>query len=318
VNIVSLLPSATEICFALGLDDTLVGVTHECDYPAAAFAKPQVTSSRTHDGLTSREIDTIVRSQLDTIAGGTGSIYELSFDKLEALRPDLILTQRLCTVCAVSIDQVREIAARLSTQPEVVNLEPRSLDEVFETIERVAKLTGVSGENVLEGLKARIERVRQAVEGLRKPKVLVLEWIDPPFASGHWIPELVEIAGGENTVAFMHAPSREVAWERVMQSGAEIIVVAECGFGIERQKEDVRILLDRLGSEHRSEERDMPEVWVCDGSQYFSRPGPRLVDTVEMLAGILHSELREEFFAKFQIGHDITNWETIEHGTTAL
>jgi iron complex transport system substrate-binding protein len=296
----------------LGLDDKLVGITHECDYPAAALNKPQVTSSRTHEGLTSREIDTIVRSQLDA----TGSIYELSFEKLEALRPDLILTQRLCTVCAVSIDQVREIAARLSTQPEVVNLEPRSLGEVFQTIERVAKLAGARSERVLEGLNDRVERVRKAVEGLPKPKVLMLEWIDPPFASGHWIPELVEIAGGENTVAFMHAPSREVQWERVIQSNVEIIVVAECGFSIQRQQQDIKILLDRLGSEPRSEiGRDMPEVWVCDGSQYFSRPGPRLVDTVEMLAGILHPELREEFFAKFRMGHDFIN---IEHGTTTL
>src|SRR5438552_10137571 len=138
MRVVSLLPSATEICFALGLEDDMVGVTHECDYPPAALEKPQVTASKTHDGLSSREIDTIVRSQLDS----TGSIYELSFDKLEALRPDLILTQRLCTVCAVSIDQVREIAAKLTTLPQVENLEPRSLDEVFETIARVATLTG--------------------------------------------------------------------------------------------------------------------------------------------------------------------------------
>ena len=308
MRIVSLLPSATEICFALGLEDKLAGVTHECDYPPAALQKPQVTSSRTHEGLTSREIDNLVRSQLDA----TGSIYELSFDKLEALRPDLILTQRLCTVCAVSIDQVREMAAKLSVTPEVVNLEPKSLGEVLGTIERVADLTGsTNGKSIVEGLKARIERVKRSVEGLPKPKVLILEWIDPPFASGHWIPELVEIAGGKNTVAFKHAPSREIAWERVIDSGAEIIVVAECGFGIQRQEEDIRILLDQIGPAK-------PELWVCDGSQYFSRPGPRLVDTLEMLAGIFHKELREEYLTKYRLGHDFKHLEYTEYGTAAL
>jgi len=315
MRIVSLLPSATEICFALGLEEQLVGVTHECDYPAQALKKPQVTSSSTHEGLASREIDTIVRSQLDN----TGSIYELSQEKLESLRPDLILTQRLCTVCAVSIDQVREMAAKLTGVPQVENLEPKSLDEVFETIERVAKLTGsASGAEVVNRLRARVERVRQAVEGLRKPKVLVLEWIDPPFASGHWIPELIEIAGGENTVAFKHAPSREVPWEKILTADAEIIVVAECGFGIARQQQDLKILRNRLdqsasnglngsvSTDERSSVSDsIPEIWVCDGSQYFSRPGPRLVDTVEMLAGIFHKEVREEFFASFRIGHDL-------------
>ena len=293
MRIVSLLPSATEICFALGLGDELVGVTHECDFPPAALTKPQITSSRTHEGLSSKEIDTLVRSQLDS----TGSIYELDFDKLELLHPDVILTQRLCTVCAVSIDQVREMAAKLSTTPQVENLEPKSLEEVFETIERVAKIAGSpNGEAVIVGLRERVENVRRKVAGLRKQRALVLEWVDPPFASGHWIPELVEIAGGENTMAFKHAPSREVTWESVARSGAEIVVVAECGFGVERQKQDLKILVDRLTTS--------PEIWICDGSQYFSRPGPRLVDTVEMLAGIFHPELRDEMFAKFRSGYD--------------
>jgi iron complex transport system substrate-binding protein len=309
MRVVSLLPSATEICYALGLEEQLVGVTHECDYPPGALNKPQVTSSTTHEGLASREIDTIVRSQLDS----TGSIYELSQEKLESLRPDLILTQRLCTVCAVSIDQVREMAEKLTNVPQVENLEPKSLEEVFETIDRVAKLTGSAcGEEVINGLQARVEKVRQAVEGLRKPKVLVLEWVDPPFASGHWIPELVEIAGGENTVAFKHAPSREVPWEKILAAGAEIIVVAECGFGIARQQQDLKILRNRLGQRESGDlngsvvdKTSMPEVWVCDGSQYFSRPGPRLVDTVEMLAGIFHKEVRDQFFSGVRIGHDL-------------
>jgi iron complex transport system substrate-binding protein len=154
----------------------------------------------------------------------------------------------------------------------------------------------------------------------------VLEWIDPPFASGHWIPELVEIAGGMNTIAFKHAPSREVSWEKILASGADIIVVAECGFGIARQQEDIEILLNRIGSAMSGEPSGtsgirIPEIWVCDGSQYFSRPGPRLVDTVEMLAGIFHTELRgsderSSFFSKFRVGHDLQ--QVVHNGNAAL
>ncbi|MDP4198808.1 MAG: cobalamin-binding protein [Bacteroidota bacterium] len=300
MRIVSLLPSATEICYAVGLENQLVGVTHECDYPERATKKLHVTKSRAHNGLSSSEIDTLVRSQLDE----TGSLYELNFDMLSALEPDLILTQRLCTVCAVSIDQVREMAERLPKKPHVENLEPRTLDEVLETIRRVAVL-GDSAHHgpVLRDLRTRIEHVKRAVKRLSKPKVLVLEWVDPPFASGHWIPELVEIAGGENTVAFKHAPSREVTWDQVVAARAEIIIIAECGFDVQRQKQDIKIFWEKIrAAEHGFDV--MPEVWVCDGSQYFSRPGPRLVDTLELLAGIIHREVRSEFLGKYQLEKD--------------
>jgi iron complex transport system substrate-binding protein len=295
-RIVSLLPSATEICFALGLDENIVGVTHECDYPASAQSKPQITRSKTTAALTSREIDTLVRSQLDE----TGSIYELDLEMLEALRPDIILTQQLCTVCAVSFDYVAEQAATLTTVPQVINLEPKSLEDVFHSIARVAALVGQpeKAEAMLSGLRTRVDHVREAVALLPKRKAMVLEWIDPPFASGHWIPELVALAGGENTIGFLHAPSREVSWEKILASLPEVLIVAECGFGVERQLQDIDFLLSRVGS-------DIPEIWVCDGSQYFSRPGPRLVDTLEMISGILHVELREQMLSKFQNTKDI-------------
>ena len=319
-RIVSLLPSATEIVFALGLGDSLVGVTHECDYPAPALQKPHITRSKLPDGLESAEIDEIVRSQLDQI----GSIYELDLEKLEALRPDIVLTQQLCTVCAVSFDYVAEEAAKLSSSPKVVNLEPKTLSEVLESIRTVALLSGTleRATKLINDLEERIFTVRKKVAGLKTPRVQVLEWIDPPFAAGHWIPELVEIAGGENNVAFMHAPSRQVSWERLAEKQPEIIVVAECGFSVERQRIDIRILQEQYreallnvksrtgsdGANHFAQASDgapsMPEIWICDGSQYFSRPGPRLVDTVEMLTGIFHRELRDESLAKFRNGHD--------------
>lgn len=300
MRIVSLLPSATEICFAVGLENSLVGVTHECDYPPLALKKPRVTSSKPMELLTSREIDNLVRSQLDD----SGTLYELDFDQLKALAPDVILTQRLCTVCAVSIDRVRELASRLPKVPRVENLEPRTLDDVLETIQRVGMLGGgTHSVTLLRSLRKRIEHVRKAAEGQRSPKALVLEWVDPPFASGHWIPELVEIAGGVNALAFKHAPSREVTWDRIVASQPDIIVIAACGFGIERQRQDLKVFWQKLReTEHGF--AVMPEVWVCDGSQYFSRPGPRLVDTLEILAGILHIGLRQQFLGKYQSGKD--------------
>ncbi len=310
-RIVSLLPSATEILFALGLDEQIAGVTHECDYPAAALAKPRITTSKANESLTSREIDALVRLQLDT----TGSIYELDMAKLERLKPDLILTQQLCTVCAVSFDFVRDEAAKLSTMPEVVNLEPKTVGDVLDSIRLVGKLSGVPevAERVAGELQSRIDAIERSVLGLKQPRVIVLEWVDPLFASGHWIPELVERAGGINALAFKHAPSREVTWDKVLASQPDVVVIAECGFSVERQRQDADFLLSRMDLEwvglHRPEQgstdpkgfagSETPEVWVCDGSMYFSRPGPRLVETLELLAGILHPELRAHWHAKF-------------------
>jgi iron complex transport system substrate-binding protein len=294
MRIVSLLPSATEICFALGLDDELVGVTHECDYPPAALTKPKITRSKASEHLTSQEIDTLVRSQLDE----TGSIYELDLDAQEILKPDIILTQRLCTVCAVSFDYVAEQAAKLSTTPRVINLEPRTLDEVFDSIIEVGTLAGKreAACEYVAGLRKRVGDITNEVSNLTKPRVLFLEWADPPFASGHWIPELIELAGGENTKSFKHFPSRQISWQDVNDTKADIIVLAECGFGVQRQVQDAETLKTNLTY-------TPDEIWIADGSQYFSRPGPRLVESIEILAGILHPELREGKLQSF-----------IEHG----
>ncbi|MDP4221387.1 MAG: cobalamin-binding protein [Bacteroidota bacterium] len=290
MRIVSLLPSATEICFALGLENELVGVTHECDYPAAASLKPKITRSKASEDLSSSEIDLLVRSQLDE----TGSIYALDLEALANLKPDLILTQRLCTVCAVSFDYVAEQAAKLTTKPNVVNLEPRTLDEVFDSIVQVGELAGSSNEarEYVASLKKRAEKIAVEVKNFDTHSVLFLEWADPPFASGHWIPELIERAGGANTKAFKHFPSRQISWQDVNDAKAAIIVLAECGFAVARQMQDAATLLANLTYAPK-------EIWIADGSQYFSRPGPRLVESLQILAGIFHPEVRELYLAPF-------------------
>src|SRR5581483_11632552 len=283
MRIVSLLPSATEICFELGLGRFLVGVTHECDYPDRALRKAKVTASKTHDGLSSKEIDRAVRSQLES----SESLYSLDVPLLEALDPELIITQRLCTVCTVTIDTVREIAAKLPSKPQVESLEPRTMREVFQTFRRIAQILGRLDEcsKKIAALEARYRNVGYLTRELDHPRVLVLEWIDPPFASGHWIPELVEKAGGINTIAFKGTPSREISWDDVRKADPDVIVIAACGFGIERQKQEIEIILHELRlSAFTREAIHAPKLWICDGSQYFSRPGPRLVDTTELLA----------------------------------
>jgi iron complex transport system substrate-binding protein len=287
------------------MGDMVVGVTHECDYPAEALTRPKVTSSPTHEGLSSREIDTFVRSQLDN----TGSIYGLDVQKLEELKPDLILTQRLCTVCAVSIEQVQEVASNLSSKPHVVNLEPRSMGEVFLSFRKIAHLCDRTVESapIIASLEARYRNVKQLIRGLKlpTPKVMVLEWIDPPFASGHWIPEIVSKAGGENSISFIKMPSREISWEKVIESRVDFLIFAACGMGVGWQKKEIEIILAQLRLNGLSRESlGTPSMWICDGSQYFSRPGPRLVETTELLATILHPELGVEFGSKFRAGVD--------------
>jgi iron complex transport system substrate-binding protein len=295
MRIISLLPSATEICFALGLDDELVGVTHECDHPPAALAKPKITRSKATKHLSSAEIDVLVRSQLHE----TGSIYELDLDALEYLKPDLILTQRLCTVCAVTYDYVAEQALKISTKPNVINLEPQTLDEVFDSIIEVGRLTGKeNADEYVASLHKRINDISDAVVDLPKQSVLFLEWADPAFASGHWIPELIEIAGGINTKSFKHSPSRQISWKDVNDAKADIIVLAECGFGVQRQLQDAETLTCNLSYKPK-------EIWIADGSQYFSRPGGRLVESIEILAGILHPELRKKMLQEYIVRGEV-------------
>jgi len=287
-RICSLLPSATEIVCALGLGERLIGVTHECDYPPEATTKPQVTSSVIDsEGLSSREIDQAVRTSLEEQA----TIYHLDRGLLEALRPDLVLTQELCDVCAVGTAEVRRVISGLAAQPKLVSIEPRTLSDVFDSIMLVGRLTGTLRKalQLVDTLLGRLERVRRAVADCPRPSVLTLEWVDPVFVGGHWVPEMVQIAGGCDALGRVAEPSREVTWEEVVKSAPQIIVVMPCGFGLARSAQEL------LNATLPPQWRRLPAVveghiFAVDGSSYFNRPGPRLVDGVEILATILHPE----------------------------
>ena len=286
MRIVSLLPSATELICALGLEKQLVGVTHECDYPHSIVGLPVVTRSLIPAGLPSGEIDTLVKSQLtdDT------ALYSLHMPVLEALKPDLIVTQALCDVCAVAADEVNAAACGLPGNPQVVNLEPMRLSEVFDTLELLGEAAdcATQAKRVRAALEARVDAVRERSAGLRqRPRVAMLEWIDPLFNAGHWTPELVDFAGGEECLGNPFAPSTEVAPQDLIAAAPDLIFIALCGFDITRSLRDVPRLENLDGWETLPAVR-RHQVYLTDGNAYFSRPGPRLVDSLEILAHTLH------------------------------
>jgi iron complex transport system substrate-binding protein len=279
-KICSLLPSATEILYALDLGDQVVAVTHECDYPPEAQSKPRITDNVIdHERLTSAEIDHHVAANI----GRHGSIYTLKQDLLEALQPDLIVTQELCDVCAVSYKEVKHAARVLEGRTQIVSLEPNTLDEMFETILLVGELTNrrQAAEAKVRDLRARLDRVRNRVRGLKRPRVYAMEWLDPPFSGGHWVPEMVEIAGGYEVLGKAGVKSERITQQQVIDAAPEIIVLMPCGFSLQRTIEEYRrtpFLQEWKG----------PAVYAVDGSSYFNRSGPRLVDGVEILAEIFH------------------------------
>jgi iron complex transport system substrate-binding protein len=289
-RIVSLLPSATEIVCALGLEDALVGITHECDYPPTVASKPRLTASRiSHETMTSAEIDHAVRSQLD----GHGSIYELDEERMRILRPTLILTQELCDVCAVSYKTVERAARMFEGGVRVVSLEPNTIEDIFANIRTVGELTGREREadEVVRQLGARLTLVSATLENVRKrPRTLMLEWLEPTFAPGHWVPEQVRIAGGDHAFGRAGQPSVTTSAAEIRDYAPEVIVLIPCGY----YKEDI---LRQLPQTRLPEGwAKLPavregEVWAVDATSYFSRPGPRVVDGVEILARILHPEV---------------------------
>lgn len=289
MRIVSLLPSATEIICALGLEDQLVGVTHECDYPPSVQGLPKVTRTLIPAQASSSEINQLVRERLQT----NGALYTLNLPVLEDLRSDLIVTQALCDVCAVAGDEVRSVACTLPGNPRVINLEPQTLSEVLASIRQVAKAASVdrTGEKTIRELRARIEAVVTRTARLQhRPRVILLEWLDPPFSCGHWSPEVIRLAGGIEGLGQEGRPSRTVGWDEVQAWKPEVVFIACCGFSAERAMCDLPALRSVAAW------RDLPavrsgRVYVTDGSHYFSRPGPRLVDSLEVLAHTLHPEV---------------------------
>ncbi len=289
MRIVSLLPSATEIICILGLEDRLVGVTHECDFPASVQQLPKVTRTLIPTEASSRDIDQLVRERLQR----DRALYSLDLPVLEELRPDLIVTQALCDVCAVAEDEVRAAACMLPSSPRVINLEPQTLSEVLASIRQVARAVGADrhANEVISGLTARIETVVARTAAVQhRPRVALLEWLDPPFSCGHWSPELVRLAGGVEGLGQEGRPSRTLRWDDVLEWEPEVMFIACCGFSVERTLIDLPPLRVIPGWQ------DVPAVragrlYVTDGSHYFSRPGPRLVDSLEILANTLHPEV---------------------------
>jgi iron complex transport system substrate-binding protein len=283
MRIVSLVPSATEMLFALGLGSDLIAVTHECDYPPAALELPKITRDVLPAGLSTAQIDAAVKER--TLAGD--SIYELDIEMLHDLRPDLIVTQALCSVCAVSYDDVRAVAEEIDTQPMVVSLDPRTLGEVLGDARTLAQATGVKDAAVelVRDASARIDRVRLAVRNAKRPRVVALEWLDPPFVAGHWTPQLIEYAGGEDVLGFAGEHSEERTWQEVDVAQPDIVIVMPCGFDAQIAHREAEMHRDQLAAIGAG------EVVAVNAAAYFSRPGPRVVDGLELLAHILHPEL---------------------------
>ncbi len=289
-RIVSLLPSATEIVCALGLEENLVGVTHECDFPPTVVGKPVLTASQiSHATMSSREIDHAVRSQLD----GHGSIYELDERLLAELRPDLIITQELCEVCAVSYKTVLEAARLLEADARVVSLEPNTIRDIFANIRTVGELTQREAEAdaLVSELTVRLDSLAVLLTQVEtRPRTLVLEWLEPPFAPGHWVPEQVAFAGGDATFGAAGEKSNVATAEEIQEYAPEVIVLAPCGY----YKEDTLRALERArlprGWHELPAVRD-GRVWAVDATSYFSRPGPRVVEGAEILLRVIHSDV---------------------------
>jgi iron complex transport system substrate-binding protein len=283
MRIVSLVPSATEMLFALGLGPDLIAVTHECDFPPAARELPRVTRDVLPPGLSAAEIDAAVKER--TLAGE--SIYELDTQALHDLRPDLIVTQALCSVCAVSHDDVQSLAEEIDGRPQVVSLDPHTVGEVLGDAKTLAQATNRKDAAVelVHEASARIDRVRLAVRGARRLRVAALEWLDPPFAAGHWTPQLIEYAGGEDVLGFAGEHSHERTWAEVAASEPDVVIVMPCGYDAEIAHREAEMHRDELAA------LGAGEVVAVDASAYFSRPGPRIVDGLALLAHILHPEL---------------------------
>ncbi|CAN5196541.1 cobalamin-binding protein [soil metagenome] len=288
MRIVSLLPSATEIVCALGLHEQLVGVTHECDFPPPVKRLPKVTRTRIPVDATSAAIDRRVDARLEAERG----LYSLDREMLRSLRPDLIVTQTLCHVCAVPGAEVRAAADALPSGAAIVNLEPETLTGVFAAIRQVAAAADAVqvAERLVEGLMRRVDTVVERSGRVEsRPPTTLLEWLDPPFSCGHWNPELVRLAGGREALGAEGLPSRRLDWADVIRAQPEVICVACCGFTIERTLPDLGQARAAPGWSKLPAVRS-GRVYVTDGSQYFSRPGPRLVDSLEILAHALHPD----------------------------
>jgi iron complex transport system substrate-binding protein len=282
MRIVSLVPHATELLFALGLGDDVVAVTHECDHPARALELPRVTKDRLPAGLSAAEIDAAVRESV----AGANTIYELDTELLRELEPDLIVTQELCPVCAVSYDEVVKEAELIESCPKVIALDPKTIGETMGDIRTLAAATGArdAALDLVARQRARIDKLRVAVKDVERPTVAAIEWFDPVFVAGHWTPQLIELAGGVDVLGFPGEHSEQTTWEAVAAAQPEVVVCMPCGYDARRSLQEAEQFADALRAVGAR------RVVAVDAAAYFSRPGPRLVDGLELLGHVLHPD----------------------------
>ena len=303
VRIVSLIPSGTEILAALGLSDKIVGRSHECDYPPEIHNRPICTQARLNSHDPSRKIHDDVNELLQSAL----SIYEIKTDILEKLQPTHIITQDQCDVCAVSLADVEKaVASIVHTSPQIVSLKPNTLEDVWQDIERVGNIFGVDSVQILENLEARATICKRKIQGLsltELPTVACIEWTDPLMTAANWIPELVNLAGGQSQFSVIGQPSTTVPWETLLKSNPDIIIFMPCGFDLNRTRQEAKLFIQRPDWQklHASKSG---RVYITDGNAFFNRPGPRLADSLEILAEILHPEI-------FDYGYKGTAWDVI-------
>jgi iron complex transport system substrate-binding protein len=303
LRIVSLIPSATEILAALGLTNAIVGRSHECDYPPEIQDRPVCTEARLNSSATSAQIHNDVNNILQSAL----SIYQIKTDVLEKLQPTHILTQDQCDVCAVSLQDVEKAIATLThSQPQIISLQPNILADVWTDIDRVADALGVDSLRLVEDLEARVKICEQKTQGLsaiERPAVACIEWIDPLMTAANWIPELVIFAGGQPLFSVTGQPSPQLTWETLVATNPDVIVFMPCGFDLNRTRQEA-ILLTQRSEWQNLHAVQTGRVYITDGNSYFNRPGPRLVDSQEILAEILHPEI-------FEYGYKGTGWEPL-------
>ncbi|MFN6514276.1 MAG: cobalamin-binding protein [Nostoc sp. CreGUA01] len=303
LRIVSLIPGGTEILAKLGLVNAIVGRSHECDYPPEIQNRPICTQARLNSNASSSQIHDEVNNLLQSAL----SIYQIKIDVLEQLQPTHILTQDQCDVCAVSFHEVEKAVATLvHSQPEIISLQPNILEDICADIERVGNTFGVDSVKVIENLEARIKICQQKIQGLdlnELPTITCIEWIDPLMVAANWIPELVNLAGGQSLFSVAGQPSPHLPWETLIASNPDVIVFMPCGFDLNRTRQEAQ-MLTQLPEWQKLHATQTGRVYITDGNSYFNRPGPRVVDSLEILAEILHPEI-------FQYGYKGTGWEPL-------
>jgi len=288
MRIASLLATGTEIVYALGMGDSVVAISHECDYPPSAQSKPRISRPRFDlTGRGSGEIDQLVRETMERY----GSVYEVNTVLLRDLAPDLLLTQAVCEVCAVPVSLARDAASALDDAPGVISLDAHTIDDIFRSVRAVGDAMGVAerADEVIAVMRARIDAVQAAVAQAPRPTVLVLEWLDPPFLPGHWTPEMIELAGGHPLLTQTGGPSQSVQWEELADLDPDVLLVVPCGYGLDAARRDAdrhSAQLTEVASRALQDQRG----FVADGSAYFNRSGPRVVDGIEILAALLHPD----------------------------